>query len=102
MTIKRRRLFAMIGTLSVMLGVSRGPRLLAQEGTPAPGPAATPVGMTTAVLIDAQQRRVGTATVAAGADGHVTLSVSIEEDVLVEAGGCRFLSTPQRSLICLD
>jgi len=28
--------------------------------------------------------------------------VSIEEDVVVEAGGCRFLSTPQRELICLD
>ncbi|MFC2095046.1 M24 family metallopeptidase [Candidatus Bipolaricaulota bacterium] len=27
--------------------------------------------------------------------------VSLEEDVLVEANGCRFLSTPQRALICL-
>lgn len=27
--------------------------------------------------------------------------VSIEEDVLVEANGCRYLSTPQRELICL-
>jgi len=27
--------------------------------------------------------------------------VSLEEDVLVEEGGCRFLSSPQRDLICL-
>lgn len=27
--------------------------------------------------------------------------VSVEEDVLVEADGCRYLSTPQRELICL-
>jgi len=28
--------------------------------------------------------------------------VSLEEDVLVEADGCRFLSTPQQDLICLE
>jgi len=28
--------------------------------------------------------------------------VSLEEDVLVEAGGCRFLSKPQHELICLE
>jgi Xaa-Pro aminopeptidase len=28
--------------------------------------------------------------------------VSLEEDVLVEADGCRFLSSPQRELICLE
>jgi Cu-Zn family superoxide dismutase len=84
----RRYLLGSLGAaIAGIAGAVRSSRLWAQESatpaaSPAASPAATPVAIVTVVLMDANQRRLGIATITEGPNGPVTVNLDVDAGML--------------------